>query len=82
VMMTFDHVGLAARDAHGSAEWLARVFGIGEPTVDGAGGAMFRVALAPPRSNAKRCGELIDDPLGGGRAYFVDANGYLFEITC
>jgi hypothetical protein len=38
--------------------------------------------FAGARSNAKRCGELIDDPLGGGRAYFVDANGYLFEITC
>lgn len=42
----FDHVGVPARDAAGSARFLAGVLGLAEPVPDGEDGDMFRVDLA------------------------------------
>lgn len=122
-MIKIDHIGIAARDARGSAHTLAEILGAPAPVVDGADDDMYRVDLDHGASllfatsenvsfehiafrvDSERFAAVIErlrqrgiafgndpedprngrtnDPLGGpGRAYFVDANGHLFEVVC
>ena len=44
-MIQIDHVGIAARNPESSAKWLAKILGVGAPSVDGADDDMFRIDL-------------------------------------